>query len=118
MTSPPICLEPENIASVCPAVPQSRIGFRGLRPVGPPMLLFCTSFPERRLLQPRGVGTNLLTALYNKMLAGDMRSPLWLVSRLILIPKPLDPPNDGVFHCARSTCWTYSTVSPRAPLFN
>ena len=27
------------------------------------MLLFCTSFPVRRLPQPRGVGTNLLTAL-------------------------------------------------------
>ena len=33
----------------------------------------------------------------NKMLAGDMRSPLWPVSRLVLIPKPLDPPTDGAY---------------------
>jgi len=38
----------------------------------------------------RGVGVNLLTDLCNKMLAGDMRSRLWLLSRLVLIPKPPD----------------------------
>ena len=32
------------------------------------------------------------------MLAGDMRSPLWLVSCLAcLIPKPLDPPTDNAY---------------------
>jgi hypothetical protein len=40
----------------------------------------------------RGAGVNLLTDLCNKMLAGEMRSRLWLLSRLVLIPKPADPP--------------------------
>ena len=39
----------------------------------------------------RGTGVDLLTDLCNKMLAGQMRSPLWLLSRLVLIPKPSDP---------------------------
>ena len=39
----------------------------------------------------RGTGVDLLTDLCNKMLAGQMRSPLWLLSRLVLIPKPPDP---------------------------
>ena len=38
----------------------------------------------------RDIGTNLLTDLCNRMLAGKMRSPLWLLSRLVLIPKPSD----------------------------
>jgi hypothetical protein len=29
------------------------------------------------------------------MLAGHMRSPLWLLSRLVLIPKPPDPPSSA-----------------------
>ena len=40
--------------------------------------------------ETRGLGVNLLTELCNKMLAGQMRSPLWLLSRLVLIPKPAD----------------------------
>jgi hypothetical protein len=36
---------------------------------------------------------DFLTALCNKMLAGQMRSPLWLLSRLVLIPKPSDNPS-------------------------
>ena len=40
----------------------------------------------------RSIGLDLLTDLCNKMLAGQMRSSLWLLSRLVLlIPKPLDP---------------------------
>jgi hypothetical protein len=45
---------------------------------------------------PRNMGTCLLTDQWNKMLAGHMRSPLWLLlSRLVLIPKPLDPPSSA-----------------------
>ena len=40
----------------------------------------------------RGVGVNLLTDMCNKMLAGEMRSRLWLFSRLVLIPKPSESP--------------------------
>ena len=39
---------------------------------------------------------DLLTALCNKMLAGQMRSPLWLLSRLVLIPKPSDNPSASI----------------------
>ena len=35
--------------------------------------------------ETRESGKDLLTALCNKMLAGQMRSPLWLLSRLVLI---------------------------------
>ena len=44
---------------------------------------------------PRNMGTCLLTDQWNKMLAGHMRLPLWLLSRLVLIPKPLDPPSSA-----------------------
>ncbi len=43
--------------------------------------------------ETRESGKDLLTAMCNKMLAGQMRSPLWLLSRLILIPKPSDNPS-------------------------
>ena len=43
----------------------------------------------------RGTGADLLTDLCNKMLAGQMRSPLWLLSRLVLIPKPLESSAPG-----------------------
>ena len=43
--------------------------------------------------ETRESGKDLLTALCNKMLAGQMRSPLWLLSRLVLIPKPSDNPS-------------------------
>jgi hypothetical protein len=46
-------------------------------------------------LDTRAAGANLLTDLCNKMLAGQMRSPLWLLSRLVLIPKPPDLPGTG-----------------------
>jgi hypothetical protein len=54
-------------------------------------------------LDTRAAGTNLLTNLCNKMLAGQMRSPLWLLSRLVLIPKPPDLPGTGLppHHCYR-----------------
>ena len=42
--------------------------------------------------ETRDIGVNLLTELCNKMLAGQMQSPLWLLSRLVLIPKPADSP--------------------------
>jgi hypothetical protein len=38
------------------------------------------------------IGVNLLIELCNKMLARQMQSPLWLLSRLVLIPKPADSP--------------------------
>ena len=45
---------------------------------------------------PRNAGTFfLITDSYNKVLAGHMRSPLWLLSRLILLPKPPDPPSSA-----------------------
>ena len=40
--------------------------------------------------EKRDTGVNLLTDLCNKMLAGQMQSHLWLLSRLVLIPKPAD----------------------------
>ena len=40
----------------------------------------------------RDIGVNLLIDLCNKMLAGQMQSPLWLLSRLVLISKPADCP--------------------------
>ena len=42
-----------------------------------------------------GAGLHLLTDLSNKMLAGELRSPLWLRTRVVLIPKPSDssPPS-------------------------
>ena len=43
--------------------------------------------------ETREAGTNVLTDLCNKMLAGRLRSPLWLLSRLVLIPKPVDTPS-------------------------
>ncbi len=43
--------------------------------------------------ETRESGKDLLPALCNKMLAGQMRSPLWLLSRLVLIPKPSDNPS-------------------------
>ncbi len=42
-------------------------------------------------METRDIGVNLLTELCNKMLAGQMQSPLWLLLRLVLIPKPADP---------------------------
>ena len=43
--------------------------------------------------ETRESGKDLLTALCNKMLAGQMRSPLWLLSRRNLILKPSDNPS-------------------------
>jgi hypothetical protein len=42
--------------------------------------------------KPATQGVNLLTELCNKMLAGQIQSHLWLLSRLVFIPKPADSP--------------------------
>ena len=42
--------------------------------------------------ETRDKGANLLTELCNKMLARQIHSPLWLLSSLVLIPKPADSP--------------------------
>jgi hypothetical protein len=42
--------------------------------------------------ETRDIGINLLTELCNKMLAGQMQSPLWLLSRLVLISKAANSP--------------------------
>jgi hypothetical protein len=39
------------------------------------------------------------------MLAGQMRSPLWLLSRLVLIPKPPDPASTGASSASQPLTW-------------
>ena len=67
-------------------------------------------------LDTHAAGTNLLTDLCNKMLAGQMRSPLWLLFRLVLIPKPPDLAATTGARCNRllgapSVCRRSSTAS-------
>ncbi len=82
----PLILPPGYIATILPSLNRgSRSGIAGWTNAF--ILDVFTSDTETR-----NVGVNLLTELCNKMLAGQMQSPLWLLSRLILIPKPADSP--------------------------
>ena len=77
--------------------------------------------------ETRDIWVNLLSELYNKMLAGQIQSPLWLLSRLVLISSRLiapsllsrlmriHPPRQSLF--ALSVSRRSSTVSQAAPLF-
>jgi hypothetical protein len=83
----PLCLEPGFISSNLPSLNRGS----GSSVFGWTNAFILEVFSGAAA--PRNVRTCLLTDLCNKMLAGYMRSPLWLLSRLVLIPKPPDPPS-------------------------
>ena len=85
----PLCLEPGFISSILPSLNRGS----GSGVSGWTNAFILDVFTGAAA--PRNVGTCLLTDLCNKMLAGHMRSPLWLLSRLVLIPKPPDPPSSA-----------------------
>ncbi len=73
-TPTPICLEPGFISSILPSLNHGS----GSGVSGWTNAFIWDVFSGAAA--PRGVGTCLLTDLCNKMLAGQMRSPLWLLS--------------------------------------